>query len=48
LLESTVKAHVKAILKKLGAANRTQASMIASRHGLGSRDKAKDGTYSAS
>lgn len=34
LLESTVKAHVKAILKKLGAANRTQASMIASKHGL--------------
>jgi len=37
LLESTVKAHVKAILKKLGAANRTQASMIASQHGLGAK-----------
>lgn len=34
LLESTVKAHVKAILKKLGAANRTQASMIATECGL--------------
>jgi DNA-binding NarL/FixJ family response regulator len=46
LLESTVKAHVKAILKKLGAANRTQASMIASRHGM-MPHRAKDGTYSA-
>lgn len=44
LLESTVKAHVKAILKKLGAANRTQASMIASRHGLDSGAK-KAGNY---
>ena len=46
LLESTVKAHVKAILKKLGAANRTQASMIASRHGL-SPHQTTGGTYSA-
>lgn len=45
LLESTVKAHVKAILRKLGATNRTQASMIASRHGLGSGTK-KAGHYS--
>lgn len=37
LLESTVKAHVKAVLKKLGAANRTQASMIGSQHGLVAR-----------
>ncbi len=29
LLESTVKAHVKVILKKLGASNRTQAALIA-------------------
>ena len=29
LLESTVKAHVKAILKKLSAQNRTQAALIA-------------------
>lgn len=34
LLESTVKAHVKAVLKKLGAANRTQASMMGTRYGL--------------
>lgn len=46
LLESTVKAHVKAILKKLGATNRTQASMIASRHGLVPH-RATDGTYFA-
>jgi len=45
LLESTVKAHVKAILRKLGATNRTQASMIASRHGLISGTK-KTGHYS--
>jgi len=45
LLESTVKAHVKAILRKLGASNRTQASMIASRHGLSSGTK-KTGHYS--
>ncbi len=44
LLESTVKAHVKAILKKLGATNRTQASMIASRHGLVPH-RANDETY---
>lgn len=46
LLESTVKAHVKAVLKKLGAANRTQASMIASRHGLEPEGGKIDGTYS--
>ncbi|MBE9558425.1 MAG: response regulator transcription factor [Proteobacteria bacterium] len=46
LLESTVKAHVKAILKKLGAANRTQASMIASRHGLEPEHLSRDGTNS--
>jgi len=46
LLESTVKAHVKAILKKLGAANRTQASMIASRHGLEPEDGNRDETCS--
>lgn len=34
LLESTVKAHVKAVLKKLGAANRTQASMMGTQYGL--------------
>lgn len=33
LLESTIKAHVKVILKKLGAANRTQAVMIAAQLG---------------
>lgn len=40
LLESTVKAHVKAVLKKLGAANRTQASMMGTRHGLAPRQGA--------
>lgn len=34
LFESTVKAHVKAVLRKLGAANRTQASMMGTRYGL--------------
>jgi DNA-binding NarL/FixJ family response regulator len=34
LLESTVKAHVKVILQKLKAANRTQAAMIATDLGL--------------
>lgn len=34
LLESTVKAHVKVILNKLNAANRTQAAMIAAALGL--------------
>lgn len=29
LLESTVKAHLKVVLKKLGAANRTQAALLA-------------------
>lgn len=33
LLESTVKAHVKIVLKKLDAANRTQAALIALRSG---------------
>jgi DNA-binding NarL/FixJ family response regulator len=47
LLESTVKAHVKAILKKLGAANRTQASMIASRYGMAPEGREKGGTYPA-
>jgi DNA-binding NarL/FixJ family response regulator len=49
LLESTVKAHVKTILKKLGAANRTHASMIASRHGLVPEAEIADraGGYSA-
>lgn len=35
LLESTVKAHLKVILKKLGAANRTQAALLATQMGLG-------------
>ena len=30
--EATVKVHVKAILRKIGAANRTQAAMWASQH----------------
>lgn len=34
LLESTVKAHLKVILKKLGAANRTQAALLATQLGL--------------
>lgn len=34
LLESTIKAHVKMILNKLNAANRTQAAMIAAALGL--------------
>lgn len=33
LSESTVKVHVKAILKKVGACNRTQAALWATRHG---------------
>ena len=35
LLESTVKAHLKVILKKLGAGNRTQAALLATQMGLG-------------
>lgn len=35
LLESTVKAHLKVILKKLGATNRTQAALLATQLGLG-------------
>lgn len=35
LLESTVKAHLKVILKKLGAGNRTQAALLATQLGLG-------------
>lgn len=34
LLESTVKAHLKVILKKLGATNRTQAALLATQLGL--------------
>ncbi len=34
LLESTVKAHLKVILKKLGAANRTQAALMATQMGM--------------
>ena len=37
LLESTVKVHVKTILKKLPAANRTQAAMLALEKGLARR-----------
>jgi len=37
LLESTVKAHLKVILKKLGATNRTQAALLATQHGLAPR-----------
>ncbi len=32
ITEATVKVHVKAILRKIGAANRTQAAMWASQH----------------
>ena len=32
ITEATIKAHVKAILRKTGAANRTQAAMWASQH----------------
>jgi DNA-binding NarL/FixJ family response regulator len=39
LLESTVKAHVKIILSKLAAANRTQASMIAAELGWPPADR---------
>lgn len=39
LLESTVKAHVKIILSKLDAANRTQASMIAAELGWPPADR---------
>jgi len=35
LLESTVKAHLKVVLKKLGAANRTQAALLATQQGFG-------------
>jgi len=37
LLESTVKVHVKTILKKLPASNRTQAAMLALELGLARR-----------
>ena len=37
LLESTVKVHVKTILKKLAASNRTQAAMMALDLGLAHR-----------
>ena len=37
LLESTVKVHVKTILKKLPASNRTQAAMLALEMGLARR-----------
>jgi two-component system, NarL family, nitrate/nitrite response regulator NarL len=37
LLESTVKVHVKTILKKLAASNRTQAAMLALDMGLARR-----------
>jgi DNA-binding NarL/FixJ family response regulator len=33
VLESTVKSHVKAVLRALGAGNRTQAVIIATRLG---------------
>jgi two-component system nitrate/nitrite response regulator NarL len=39
LLESTVKVHVKTILKKLPAANRTQAAMLALELGLARRPR---------
>jgi len=39
LLESTVKVHVKTILKKLPAANRTHAAMLALELGLAQRDR---------
>ena len=32
ITEATIKVHVKAILRKTGAANRTQAAMWASQH----------------
>lgn len=47
LLESTVKAHVKAVLKKLGATNRTQASMIAAQNGMESGAEQESGTGKA-
>lgn len=34
IAEATVKAHVKAIFRKIGASNRTQAAMWALNHGL--------------
>jgi DNA-binding NarL/FixJ family response regulator len=34
LSEKTVKAHVSAVLAKLGVADRTQAALYAVRHGL--------------
>lgn len=43
LLESTVKAHVKIILGKLDAANRTQAAMIAAELGWPPPDRAVGG-----
>lgn len=42
LLESTIKAHVKVILNKLNAANRTQAAMIAAGLGLAGSGLASD------
>ena len=39
LSEKTVKAHVSAVLAKLGVADRTQAALFAVRHGLAGPDE---------
>ena len=38
LAEKTVKTHVSNVLMKLGVADRTQAALLAVRHGLGPAD----------
>jgi two-component system nitrate/nitrite response regulator NarL len=35
ITESTVKAHVKTLMRKIGVSNRTQAAIWAHQHGLG-------------
>jgi two-component system, NarL family, nitrate/nitrite response regulator NarL len=45
--EATVKNHVKAILKKIGAANRTQAAIWAKEHLLEPKDSVSEGNVSA-
>ena len=42
LSDKTVRNHVSAILSKLHANDRTEAALIAARHGLGPRDTAQD------
>jgi len=42
LRESTVKVHIRQIMRKLGAANRTQAALCAAQLDLGSAEQEED------